>query len=346
MTVIAVIFVGALLLALVLMPQFIKLAVAINAIDVPGERKIHHGNIPLLGGLVITIAFTIPTVLLSISDPVYLALLAGLAVILITGLVDDIRHLNPYLKFAGEILASLAFLLLADVSITSFGDLVGTGPLTTGRYDIAVSVFCMVGVMNAINMIDGLDGLASGICLIGALFLAWFAFLSGQVLYLGLLMALAGSLLGFLYYNRYPARIFMGDTGSLVLGYLLSALCIVLVQPVEGNVLVLPVSMAIVMGLPIVDAMLVMGWRILRGKNPFNTDKTHMHDRLLRLGFNHPQTVGVIYIVMATCGILALLIRQLGETQQFILGSLHALLLFGSLYLLNYCDVKVLRTKW
>ncbi|HKK16198.1 MAG TPA: MraY family glycosyltransferase [Gammaproteobacteria bacterium] len=334
------IFITSLLLALLLMPAMRYLAMRFHIIDVPGERKVHENEVPLLGGLAFALAFILAALLFVELTPIHQALLAGLVIILITGLVDDIRHLNPYLKFAGEILASLVFLLAGGVAITSFGDLVGSGPLTTGRYAIPVSVFCMVGVMNAINMMDGLDGLAGGVSLIGTLFLAWFAFVTGQSLHLGLLVALAGGLLGFLYFNRYPARIFMGDTGSLVLGYLLSALCIAMVQPVGGQVLVLPVSMAIIMGLPIVDAMLLMSVRILHGKNPFKPDKTHLHDRLQRLGFNHPRTVHVIYAMMATCGLLAVLVRHAGETQQFVAGAIYACLLFGSVYLLNYLTVK------
>lgn len=339
------VFITSLVLALVLTPAMRSLAMRFHIIDVPGARKVHEEEVPLLGGFAFALAFILSALLFVELTRIHQALLAGLVIILVTGLVDDIRHLNPYLKFSGEILASLAFLVLGDISITSFGDLVGTGPLTTGRYDVAVSVFCMVGVMNAINMIDGLDGLAAGVCLIGTLFLAWFAFVTGQVLHLGLLVALAGALLGFLYFNRYPARIFMGDTGSLVLGYLLSALCIALVQPVGGQVLVLPVSMAIVMGLPIVDAMLLMSMRILHGRNPFSPDKTHLHDRLRQLGFSHPRTVHVIYALMASCGFLAVLGRDLGETRQFVTGVIYACLIFGIVYLLNYRNVKVLRTE-
>ena len=334
-------FLCSLALALVLVPFVIRLAHKLDVIDVPGHRKVHDKDIPRLGGLAIAVSFLFTSLVFLGYSNIFWALLAGFCIVLVTGLVDDIRETIPAVKFTGEILGALVFLLMADVAITSFGDLVGTGPLTTGRYAIPVSVFCMVGVINALNMADGLDGLAGGISAIGCIFLACFAWISGQPVYFLLVIILLGSVGGFLYYNRHPATIFMGDTGSLVLGYLLSAVCILLVQDDTLVNKVVPISMATLLGLPIVDAMLVMVIRMLHGKNPFAPDNTHLHHRIMELGFSHQQTVLVIYIAMVSCGLLAVLMRSLSETMQFTVGVIYATMLFGSVYILQYAGFKI-----
>lgn len=330
------IFVCALILALIAMPPALRLSLKINAVDDPDHRKVHEAPIPLLGGVVIALAFVVSSLLLVPVDPVMKAFIAGFAIITLTGLADDLWHLRPLFKFSGEIAASLVFLIFSGVALHSFGDLIGTGEVTTGRYALAVSVFCMIGVMNAMNMADGLDGLAGGISLIACMFLAWFSVLSGQPLLTSLLVALMGSLCGFLYYNRHPARVFMGDTGSLVLGYVLSAICILMVENKAVNIPVAPISMAMVLGLPIVDAILVMTNRMLHGKNPFAADNTHSHHRLLALGLSHAHAVRVIYILMASCGLLAVVMRGLPEWVQFYAGVGYAALIFGTVYVLQY----------
>ena len=338
------IFLCSLVLTVMLVPQVIEVARKINAIDKPDERKIHNRAVPRLGGLAIALPFLVSILIFIEYSNILWALLAGFCINLLTGLIDDIWQTLPAMKFTGEILATLVFLLLAGVEITSFGNLVGTGPLTTGRYAIPVSIFCMVGVINALNMADGLDGLAGGISLIACMFLAWFSFNSGQIVITSLLAALMGSLCGFLYYNRHPARVFMGDTGSLVLGYVLSAICILMVENscVENSVK--PISMAMIMGLPIVDAILVMTHRVVRGRNPFSADNTHLHHRLMALGLSHTQTVLVICVLMLSCGVLAVLMRGLQEWVQFYAGVGYATLMFGTVYWLQSRGFSVKQT--
>jgi len=331
----------ALMITVIIVPFANKLAFVINAVDVPSERKIHTKPMPSLGGLAISISFSISALICLEFNPVFKAFLVGLIVITITGVIDDIWHIPSPVKFAGEIAASLLFIYLSGIVIVSFGDLIGTGSIGTGRYAIPVTVFCMVGVINALNFADGLDGLAGGICAVACLFLAYFSFISGNQFYLILIVAIFGSLIGFLYYNRYPAKVFMGDTGSLVLGYILSVICILLVQATNGSSLVLPISMAIVMGLPIVDTVLVMTNRMLHGKSPFKPDKIHLHDRLLSLGFKHTTVVYIIYAGMFSCGMLAILIQDLEEYYQFTIGVVYASLLFGSIYFLNNIKYKL-----
>jgi len=335
------VFVTALLATMLLIPPLIRLAVKINAMDDPGQRKLHESPVPLLGGVAIVLAFVVASVLLVSTEPLMRAFLAGILIIALIGLADDLWHFRPLFKFTGEIIASLVFLVFSTTALHSLGDLLGGGVVTTGRYALAVSVFCMIGVMNAMNMADGLDGLAGGISLIACVFLAWFSLLSGQTFLTSLLVALAGCLVGFLYYNRYPAKVFMGDTGSLVLGYVLSIICILMVENRTVRVSVAPVSMAIIMGLPIVDTILVMTNRIVHGRSPFAADNTHLHHRLMALGLSHRDTVYVMYVLMFSCGLLAVVLRGLMEWVQFYIGVGYATLIFGTVYVLQYRGYRI-----
>jgi len=339
-TIVGLSFITAITLVLIIVPLIIRLSFLINAVDRTVETKLHKTATPILGGIAITLSFIICVLIFIPLDNVLLAFLTGLLIIFFTGIIDDIWQINSILKFAGEITGSLIFILFSGTVIVSFGDLIGTGSIDTGILAFPISVFCMVGVMNALNMADGLDGLAGGISAIACVFLGFFAFTSGQLNYLYMLLILFGSLLGFLYFNKYPAKIFMGDTGSLVLGYLLSTLCILLVQDYGSGIQVLPVSLAIVMGLPIVDALLVMTIRMIKGKNPFLPDNTHLHHRLLILGFNYANTVRIIYLLMVSCGLLAILLRSLTEWQQFVISVIYATIIFGALYTIHYIKVK------
>jgi len=176
----------------------------------------------------------------------------------------------------------LIFILYGETELKGFGDLVGIGPLGTGIYAVPITVICMVGVMNALNLSDGMDGLAGGVSTIACLFLIYFSLQSGHWFNLALSVSLFGCLIGFLYFNSYPAKIFMGDTGSLVLGYILSSIC-VLSQKLDGEVSIAPISMALILALPIVDTLWVMANRVLRGESPFLPDNTHLHHKLMML---------------------------------------------------------------
>ena len=326
---------SAICIALLTVPLIIRFAHRYQAYDQPGNRKLHEFPMPTLGGISFSLAL-ICIMLFLLEHAIVIALFSGLLVILITGILDDMFHLNPGIKFLAEIIASLLFIYLSGYSLLTFGDLLGLGEWTTGRYHIAVTVFCMIGVINAMNFIDGMDGLAGGVSLVACLFLAGFSFLCGNDIFTLLLLALGGGLTGFLYYNSYPAKIYMGDTGSLVLGYLLSAFCVALVNIPDCDTRILPVSMAVVMGLPIVDAILVMTNRMIHLKNPFYPDNTHIHHRLMRIIGNHKKTVWSLYLLMACCGVLALLVRSLVEWHQFAIGVVFATFLFASIYLLDY----------
>ena len=325
----------SLFIALIFMPLVIRFSTLMNIVDMPGQRKVHDSPVPTLGGLAFSIAFVITCMVFMPYDHLLYGLLAGLIVIMTIGLIDDLYHLEPWIKFIAEILASLLFIMISGFSIKSFGSLFTADVLTTGRFHIPVTVFCMIGVMNAWNMIDGLDGLAAGVSIIAAVFVAYLAWQCQVNEVVIILLALIGSVAGFLFFNKHPARIYMGDIGSLVLGYVLSAMCIVTVNFRSCDEPVAPVSMAILMGLPIVDAIRVMSLRLLSGHSPFLADNTHLHHNLMAIGLTHKYVVYCIYLLMASCGILALVLSQLPEFIQFYIGSCYALLIFGSVFLLR-----------
>jgi UDP-GlcNAc:undecaprenyl-phosphate GlcNAc-1-phosphate transferase len=310
----------ALILTLLLTPLSMKLALAVGAIDVPDERKLHDANIPCLGGLAFAISFGVSCLIFLPLDSILSGFLIGLVIITITGLADDIWHIRPALKFTGEIAASLIFILYGGTELTSFGDLIGIGPLETGMFAVPITVFCMIGVMNAMNLVDGLDGLAGGLSAIACLFLGYFSLQSGQWLNLALSVALLGCLFGFLYFNTYPAKVFMGDTGSLVLGYSLSSIC-VLSQKLDADIPIAPISMALILALPIADTIWVLTNRVFRGKNPFLPDNTHLHHDLLSLDLPHSAIVYVLYGCMFICGFLAVLMQSMSEWLQFAIGT-------------------------
>ena len=327
--------VSSLILTMLLMPVVMRLALAANIIDLPDERKIHTDAIPRLGGLAIAIAFAATCLLFLQLDSLLIAFLAGLLIILLTGLADDIWHIRPALKFTGEIIASLIFILYGGTELKGFGDLIGLGPLETGVFAIPITVFCMIGVMNALNLADGLDGLAGGISAIACLFIGYFSFISGQWLNLALSVSLFGCLIGFLYFNTYPAKIFMGDTGSLVLGYILSAIC-VLSQKLDADIPVLPISMALILALPIADTLWVMSNRVLRGKSPFMPDNTHLHHKLLSFKVSHFGAVSILYACMLIFGCLAVFMQSLLEWAQFAIGIGFVVFLYMTVALLQH----------
>lgn len=309
----------ALMLTMLLMPIVMRLALAANIIDLPDERKIHIDEIPRLGGFAIAIAFSITCLIFLEFDLLFIAFLAGLFIILLTGLADDIWHIRPALKFTGEIVASLIFIFYGGVELKGFGDLIGLGSLKTGIFAVPVTVFCMIGVMNALNLSDGLDGLAGGMSAIACIFLIYFSVQTGHWFNLALSISLFGCLIGFLYFNFYPAKIFMGDTGSLVLGYILSSIC-VLSQKLDGELPVLPISMALILALPIADTLWVMTCRVCKRENPFRADNTHLHHKLLMLNISHPGVVIVLYGAMFLFGFLAIFMQAMREWIQFSVG--------------------------
>ncbi|PLY03994.1 MAG: hypothetical protein C0622_03380 [Desulfuromonas sp.] len=308
------IFTTALICSLGLVPVLRRWAMKAGALDAPDERKVHKKAIPRLGGVAIYVSFLFSSLIFAKLSPEVRGILVGGLIVFFVGLIDDLYGLTPRRKFSGEIAAVLITILISRLYLVDLGNLFGFGdvvlPLWLG---IPFTVFCVVGVINAINLIDGLDGLSGGISVIA---LASFMVLSVYAGYQDLLLLCAGmlgSLLGFLKYNFYPARIFMGDAGSLSLGFVLGFMAIYLTQPATSDIS--PMIPVVILGVPIADALWVMMRRIVKGKRPFSPDMTHVHHKFLNLGFKHRFTVILIYGVSLFWALFALSVPDWPEYQ-------------------------------
>ena len=288
----------------------------------------------MVAGLVVPILF------FTELDRVMTAFLAGLFLVFATGFLDDVYRIPPSWKFVGEIAAAGTFVALSGVSIREFGDLFNVGEINVGPLGPALSIFCMVGVMNALNLSDGLDGLAGGISAIACVFMGIFAYMSADRTSLSILVALTGALFGFLRYNTYPANLFMGDTGSLLLGYALSAVAVMLVQHDGIGVHMAPVTVAAVLALPITDTLLVMARRIRHGKHPFYPDRSHLHHRLLDLGFPHSAVVPILYLSSAAFGVQSWILRSHPDWMQFAAVLLLAAGVHGTVFFLQHSGFR------
>jgi UDP-GlcNAc:undecaprenyl-phosphate GlcNAc-1-phosphate transferase len=313
---------AALLLVLLLTPIVRHMALRVNAVDHPNDRKIHSKVMPRMGGLSIFISFWI-TVLLTQKMTLGLwGFFSGSMLILIIGVLDDVKGVSPKLKLLFQVLAAIcamaAGIKVSFLTNIFFGDVVILGWLS-----YPVTLLWIVGVTNAVNLIDGLDGLAAGISAIAALTIGIIAWMEGMPAMGTLALILAVAIVGFLRYNFYPAKIFMGDTGALFLGYALSILAMTgLTKTVTVISLFLPV---VVLGIPILDTALAIVRRYLSHKPIFSADKDHLHHRLMAMGLSHRNTVLAIYGVSALLGASAVLISVLSTAQgMIVMGAITA----------------------
>ncbi|MDP2760547.1 MAG: MraY family glycosyltransferase [Sideroxyarcus sp.] len=332
------VFFTALFLSLFMVPVTVVLARKVGAVDVPKARSSHSAPITRLGGLGIAASLILACLMFLPSQTFTWAFLSGLLVIVATGLIDDIADIGPRWKFVGQIAAAGVFVLFGGGSLVNLGSFLGLGEMTLDWLAIPFTIFCMIGGMNAFNLSDGLDGLAGGLAAIAAVFFAFFSWLVGATDLLLICLALLGAVFGFLHYNSYPARLFMGDSGSLTLGYVLAA---VLVNGSQRDAAAVPLAAwALVVALPLLDTLLVMARRVHHGQGPFCPDRTHLHHRLMDLGVTHPGVVAVMYAAMAFFGLLGLLLRNFPDVWQFLALCLTGASLFGLVTGLQRCGIS------
>jgi len=320
-------FIIALVVTMLLIPPVMKWADKIGAIDVPDARKVHTQAIPRVGGIAMVAGSVISILLLAELDQQVIAILAGFLVIWGFGLWDDKCDLNYKVKFLGQLLAVVIVVTWGDVIVRTFPFIDGHIP---DYLAIPLTIFALVGITNAINLSDGLDGLAGGTSLITISIIALLAYDANGEMVLIISMAVAGSVLGFLRHNTYPARLFMGDTGSQFLGFSLGVLVIVLSQSV--NSAMSPLIPLFILGLPILDTMAVMGQRIYERRSPFSPDKNHIHHKLLDIGFDQYESVFIIYLLQTTLVAVAYFMLYESDTvlvliyiviSGFVLGFFH-----------------------
>lgn len=307
-------FMLALTVSLITVPFLRRWALDRGTVDVPDARKVHNIPTPRLGGIAIFLAFLCSVLIFAPNSETLRGVLAGGLVVFITGIIDDLRGLTSKQKFIGQIVACLVTIMVGDLWLHDLGNLFGFGRIVLPMWlGVMFTTFAVVGVTNAINLIDGLDGLAGGISVLTLVAFGLLGLLDGNTHVPLLAAALAGAVLGFLKYNFYPARIFMGDTGSLTVGFFLGFFAVHLTQ--RTGAAVSPMLPVLVLGLPLFDAVWVMGRRLYGRMSPFAPDKTHVHHMFLNIGFEHRFTVLVIYSISFFWACSALLLGGYSEYQ-------------------------------
>ncbi|HIU64607.1 MAG TPA: undecaprenyl/decaprenyl-phosphate alpha-N-acetylglucosaminyl 1-phosphate transferase [Candidatus Avacidaminococcus intestinavium] len=323
-------FAIALVISFLLTPYVKKLAFKIGAVDKPDERKVHTRVMPRLGGLAIFVAFLLSVVVtMGITNDVLGILLGSLAIVVV-GILDDKYQLPAKVKLLGQIGAA-CILVLFDIRIEWLNNPVG-GYFYLDYLSVPFTVFWVVSFTNVVNLMDGLDGLAAGVSAIASITIIIVALQESYFAVAALSAALAGAIIGFLRYNFNPATIFMGDTGSMFIGYTLAAISIFgAVKSAATIALVVP---AIALGLPIMDTAFAIIRRKINGKPIFKPDKGHLHHRLLALGLSQRQVVLLMYLVSALLGTSAILLTEI--------GGLYSILLVSAIVaVVGFCAKKI-----
>ncbi|MES2372516.1 MAG: MraY family glycosyltransferase [Bacteroidota bacterium] len=321
MLIIAIIlFLTALLGTMICIRSVISVAREKHLFDEPSEeRKIHIYKTPNLGGVGIycaflfAIALVIPTNIL----PYFNSFVAASLIIFAIGLKDDLVGLGPTKKFLAQIAAAGIIAFLGDIRLTSFHGLLGIGEISY-PLSILITILINIFIYNAINLIDGIDGLAGSLGLLASITFAICFYLMGNQGDCLLAIAFSGSLIGFLYYNITPAKTFMGDTGSLFVGFMLA---VFLVRFVELNkihnsfFIAAPAIALATIIIPVVDTVRVFMFRVLRGRSPFVADSNHLHHRFINMGFTHIQTTLILVATNALFIAAAYLLQSIGNAQ-------------------------------
>jgi UDP-GlcNAc:undecaprenyl-phosphate GlcNAc-1-phosphate transferase len=318
---------SALVLAIGATPVARRVALRLGIIDQPNARKIHVNPIPLLGGVAIYGAFIAALLIFGGRYRLdeLISILVGASLVSFLGVWDDRRGLSPLLKLIGQILAA-SLLVVTGVRIGTF------------RWEIVnivVTLGWVVVITNAMNLLDNMDGLSGGVGAIAAVFFLLLAAMNGQYLVGALSAALVGACVGFLVYNFNPASIFMGDAGSLFLGYVLAATAIKLRFP-EGVEIVTWMVPVLILGLPLFDTALVIVSRLRRGLNPLTTPgKDHVSHRLVAMGYTRREAVLLCYLVCSGLGVVALFITQASIIEGYVVGAVVALAALVALWRLE-----------
>lgn len=299
---------------LLFIPIVIKIAHHVGALDIPNERKIHTKPMPRLGGLGIYCGFLVGYLLFGKMTYMMNAILISSFVVVMTGFIDDIKPIKAYVKFACQFISALILvlyggILLQDVNIFSLY-------INFGILAYPITIFFILGCINCLNLIDGLDGLAGGISTIFFLFIGIIAYFQGRIglnyeLAITLTFIMLGSTGGFLFHNFYPAKIFLGDSGSMFLGLIISVITILGFKSVMMSSIVIPMFILVV---PILDTTFAIIRRRLKGENVMTTpDKSHIHHQFLKHNFTQRQTVLMIYAITILFSVATLIYTLINQ---------------------------------
>lgn len=338
-------FSGSLILSIIFTYFCIKIAKKYKIIDEPNPRKIHKKPVPYLGGVAIYLSFIVILFISSAMFEVFsiytksmVGLLVSSFIIFLLGLYDDLKGSNAIIKLIFQILAAVVLIkfgYIIDRITSPFGGVYYFSPVIS----TVITIFWIVGIMNAINLLDGLDGLAGGVIVIASIFLFIIANVSGNINVEILSIILVGSTLGFLIFNFPPAKIFMGDTGSMFLGLIFA------IMAISGNRksavainLLIPV---VLLTLPIIDTILAIIRRTKKNKNIFQADKEHIHHRLLSLGIPYKKAIILIYLFCVYLGFVSLLSLHIEKESVFIILIIIGINILVGLYVLHLIENNI-----
>ncbi|MEN6460038.1 MAG: MraY family glycosyltransferase [Syntrophomonas sp.] len=313
---------SAIVVAYLLVPVSIKIAHRVGAIDEPDKRKVHSQAMPRFGGLAIFISFMLCMIfLVKVSGP-FTGIVWGAGIVFLVGMLDDIFQLSPWVKLAGQIVAASVAIYFGVM--VSFVTNPFNGMLGLGYFSIPLTLLWIVGVTNAINLIDGLDGLAAGVSSIAAATMGIVALLQGQSMVAMVAFLLVASILGFLPYNFHPARTFMGDGGSNFLGFILG--CLAVTGLAKSAALISLLMPIVILGIPIFDTFFAIIRRINNKAPIFRPDKAHLHHRLMAMGCSHRGSVLIIYGISCVFGTVAVFLTMLNSPKATLILALLLLL--------------------
>lgn len=329
----------------VLILSFKRLAVHVGLVDSPGGRKQHAGEIPLVGGPAMYLAFAFGALILVPYLFPYRSLFAALGVLVIVGVLDDMHDLTPAQKFLAQVFAAILMTSWSGMYVSQLGDLFGLGPVLLRDWAIPFTVVCALGVINALNMVDGMDGLAGGLAFVAFLWFGIAALVVGLNIPAQLAFLFASVLAGFLIFNmRHPwrerASIFMGNSGSMMLGLALTWFSVELSQGPRRSGLP-PIVAVWILALPLFDMGSIMLRRIIRGRSPFSADREHLHHILLaRSGYSEGRVVWILLSAAMLLGAIGFTAWHLRVPDYILLYTFIAL--FGLYYYAVYHPGKLM----
>lgn len=282
----------SMIVSLILTPIVIKVSHKLGVVDQPNFRKVHKKPTSVLGGTVILLSFLLGIWLGHPIETEVKPLVIGAVLIYLVGLIDDIYDLTPILKLLGQVIAALV-VVYYGVTIDFISLPIGP-TIHFGILGVPITVIWIVAITNAINLIDGLDGLASGVATIALMTIGFIAILQANIFIIMICSVLIGALLGFLCFNFHPAKIFLGDSGALLVGFIVGFLSLLGFKNITFVSLFFPI---VILAVPFIDTLFAMIRRVKKGQRIMQADKSHLHHKLLELGYSHRQTVILIYSI-------------------------------------------------
>ena len=323
-------------------PKIIFFAEKLRLLDEAGVRASHKGSVPIFGGIAIFSGIIFSLLFWAEIENIQF-ILVSILIVFVVGVIDDLLVLTPFKKIVGQVIATLILIFASDdpIIIDSMHGVLGISKALSPWVSIPFTIFVVIVITNGYNLIDGVDGLAGGIGVISSFSFGVIALLMGQGDMAILAFTLMGSLLAFLKYNLYPAKIFMGDTGSLVVGLILSILAINIIRyglvtetiklPNKG-----PLLAIVILAIPLFDSLRVFVARIIKGRHPLSAGRGHIHHALLNLGFGHKKTSFILYFFALSIVLFSYFILEFNVNVSIaILSVISFILLYIPFYLLK-----------